>query len=76
MHTDKELTWGGGLKGIFWGEHVFQLEPKIGGKTRLIHNEDFSGIAVGFSDLPTDLLTKGYVHTNEALKARAEALPL
>ena len=69
---DREITWGGGIKGIFWGEHVFLLEEVAGG-TRLIHNEDFTGFAIHFADLPPEVLTEGYRLMNEALKVRAEA---
>jgi len=67
----RELTWGGGIKGVFYGEHVFLLEDVPGG-TRLIHNEDFTGMFVGFADLPPDVLTEGYKAMNKALKKYLE----
>lgn len=70
----EELTWGGGIKGIFYGEHVFLLRNTESGGTHLSHNEDFSGFAVGFADLPPDVLTEGYERMNAALKKRAETL--
>jgi hypothetical protein len=69
----KELTWGGGIKGIFFGEHVLRLEAAGPGRTRLIHNEDFTGAAIPFADLPPAVLTEGYARMNAALKRRAEA---
>ena len=72
IEANREVTWGGGIKGIFWGEHVLKLEPLAGGRTRLIHNEDFIGVGVGLANLPADVLTEGYRRMNEALKRRAE----
>ena len=70
---NKEITWGGGIHGIFYGEHSFLLEQIGQDKTRLKHNEDFSGIAVGFIDLPPDVIAKGYQLMNLALKERVES---
>ncbi len=67
----RELTWGGGIHGIFFGEHVFLLEPLRADATRLVHKEDFVGIAVPFASL--DAIEAGYRQMNRALKKRAEA---
>ncbi|MEM9061140.1 MAG: SRPBCC domain-containing protein [Pseudomonadota bacterium] len=75
LETDRELTWGGGIRGVFHGEHVFLLEDLGAKRTRLIHNEDFRGLFIGFADLPPDVLTEGYVRMNEALKAYLEDQP-
>jgi hypothetical protein len=40
--------------------------------TRLLHNEDFTGMFVGFADLPPDVLTQGYKGMNKALKKYVE----
>lgn len=72
LRKNQDLTWGGGIKGIFYGEHVFKLEKVEENKTRLIHNEDFEGLFIGFSDLPPDVLTNGYRMMNEALKSYVE----
>ncbi len=69
---NKEITWGGGIRGIFYGVHSFLLEPGSEGKTLLKHNEDFSGIAIGFADLPPDVIAEGYHQMNMALKAILE----
>jgi hypothetical protein len=66
----RELTWGGGVRGIFHGEHVFLLEEIDAGNTRLVHREDFVGIAVPFASL--DAIEDGYRQMNRALKIRAE----
>ena len=41
-----EFRWLGrvGIRGVFDGEHYFQLEPTDDGETRFIHGENFSGI--------------------------------
>ena len=70
---NKEITWGGGIRGIFYGKHSFLLEQISQDKTLLKHNEDFSGIAVGFADLPPDIIAKGYQLMNLALKKRVES---
>jgi len=72
MEKDRELTWGGGMKGIFHGEHVFLLEEVGPNQTKLIHNEDFKGIFIGFADLPPDVIEQGYKQMNEALKIEME----
>jgi len=72
LQQGRELTWGGGIKGLFYGEHVFLLEDVLGG-TRLVHNEDFTGLFVGFADLPPDVLTQGYKEMNKALKEYVES---
>lgn len=73
LRENAELTWGGGIKGVFYGEHVFELHALDGNRTRLIHNEDFEGAFIGFADLPGDVLTQGYKLMNEALKRHIEA---
>ena len=70
---NKEITWGGGIRGIFYGVHSFLLEPGSEGKTLLKHNEDFTGIAIGFADLPPDVIADGYHQMNMALKAIVES---
>ncbi len=66
----QELTWGGGIKGLFHGEHVFIIETTKEGNSKLIHKEDFDGIFVPFASL--DTIKKGYHQMNVALKKRAE----
>jgi len=73
LRENAELTWGGGLKGVFYGEHVFELRKLDENRTLLVHNEDFKGLFVGFADLPADVLTMGYERMNQALKDHLEA---
>lgn len=68
----EELTWGGGIRGIFYGEHVFELSSIGKGKTRLIQRETFSGLAIPFAEL--DAIEEGYSLMNVALKQRAESM--
>jgi len=72
LKDNQELTWGGGIKGIFYGEHVFLLEDSDGGRTKMVHNEDFTGLFIGFADLPPDVLTEGYRRMNLAFKIFVE----
>ena len=72
VEPERELTWGGGLRGIFVGEHVFELEPLPAGATRLVQRESFVGLAVPFARL--EAIEEGYGEVNRALKTRAEAL--
>ncbi len=71
----KELRWLGrvGVKGIFDGEHSFQIEEIENEKIRFIHKEQFSGIFVPFFRKSLQNGThRGFVEMNEALKKRAE----
>jgi len=67
----QRLIWGGGIEGIFYGKHVFELLSLREGVTRLVHKERFSGIAIPFAELGS--IEEGYNLMNEALKKRAEA---
>jgi len=70
LEPNVELTWGGGIKGLFHGKHVFRLESAGNGITRLVQQEDFVGIFVPFASL--DAIDEGYRLMNERLKERAE----
>ena len=69
----RTLVWGGGVPGVFRGEHRFDLAPGPDNITDLSHTERFSGLFIGFADLPVGVLTRGYEHMNAALKSRIEA---
>lgn len=64
------LTWGGGIRGIFTGEHTFALEVQAPCQTKLVHKEVFNGIAVPFASL--DTIEEGYQQMNQALKTYLE----
>jgi hypothetical protein len=66
----KELRWIGkiGFGGIFDGEHSFRLEPLPNGRTRLIQEERFNGIAVPFTTHMLNTTIKPQFHAmNQAL---------
>ena len=77
--ADSELRWLGHflVRGVFDGEHYFQMTPNAQGGTRFVHGERFSGLLVGLAKSSLEGGTRsGFVAMNEALKARAEAAGL
>jgi len=70
LETARILSWGGGIPGIFRGEHVFELQALDEQHTRLLHFEEFSGFAVPFASL--EAIEAGYKQMNQSLKTRAE----
>lgn len=71
LDRNKELTWGGGVPGIFTGEHQFILSRNADASTHLIHKELFQGWVVPFASL--EAIEEGYRRMNEALKLKVEA---
>ncbi len=74
--SEVEFRWKGKLifKGLFDGEHRFQLIDNQNGTTTFIHSEKFSGILVPFLKKMLDTNTKnGFTVMNEAIKKRAES---
>jgi len=75
LSENTQFRWLGslGFKGIFDGEHIFELFEEENGKTRFIHREKFSGILVPLLWKQLNVKTrKGFDMMNEALKERAE----
>lgn len=73
--ANRTFRWLGhlGFKGIFDGEHIFQLEKMDSNCTRFIHKESFNGILVPLLWKQLDSGTrKGFVRMNEELKERSE----
>ncbi len=73
---EKEFKWLGKLwvKGLFDGEHRFQLIDNQNGTTTFIQSEKFKGILVPLLKKMLDQKTlKGFIGMNEALKLRAES---
>lgn len=68
---EKRLIWGGGILGLFIGEHVFELQKTSNQSTLLIQRELFTGIAIPFAEL--DTIEEGYQLMNKALKKKVEA---
>lgn len=74
--SEREFKWRGslGIKGVFDGEHFFQLEAINERQTRLVHGENFSGILSGLMLMLIGKKTEsGFKAMNEALKAHVEA---
>jgi hypothetical protein len=70
------LRWLGSLliKGLFDGEHIFELEALSDGKTHFIHREEFFGVYVPILWWKFAPLTlRGFQAMNQELKSRAEA---
>ena len=70
------FSWQGRLlvRGLFDGEHIFELQPIGDDRVRFIHRENFSGVLVPLMRL-IGVLRKtrpGFIMMNEALKARME----
>ena len=48
VEPGRELRWGGGVPGMMFGSHYFELRPVPGAReqTELVHAETFSGLMV------------------------------
>ena len=69
------LRWRGHLlfKGLFDGEHSFQLKQQSDGACVLLHEEEFCGVLAGlFMRRFAQQLTAQFTAMNKALKQRAE----
>jgi hypothetical protein len=69
------LRWQGrlGLRGLLDGDHLFVLEPHGATRSRLVQQEQFSGLLVPFLQRSLDRGTLPAFHAmNAALKDRAE----
>jgi len=74
VEPNKELRWIGKVPpgGIFDGEHSFRLEALPDGRTRLIQEEKFRGVAIPFTrSMLTNTIEPQFVAMNHALAARA-----
>ena len=72
---NEELRWKGKLfmKGLFDGEHYFQLTENPDRSTTFTHGKNFSGILVRLLKKKLDTETKeGFVKMNIALKKEVE----
>lgn len=73
---NRELRWRGTMIAnfFFWGEHFIELTKTAQNKTRVVHGEDFGGFLLKFLLGQMGATQRGFVHMNQALKRRAEAL--
>jgi hypothetical protein len=75
VNEHKELKWKGKLllKGLFDGEHQFEIIDNKNGTVTLVQSENFTGILVPPFKKTIKINTKnGFVLMNEKLKERAE----
>lgn len=75
VQPPRELRWLGrvGIRGIFDGEHAFQIQSVAPGRVRLVQSERFSGLLVPLLRRTIDQAAAGFEAMNEALRARVEA---
>ncbi len=72
---EKELRWLGHLmfKGLFDGEHIFELKDNGDGTTTFMQSENFNGLLVRIFSKRLDEETKpGFELMNRILKGIAE----
>jgi hypothetical protein len=71
----EELRWIAKLwfKGLFDGEHFFQLSAIDRNRTRLVQGENFSGLLVKLAANTLTQNARGFVGMNAALKRRVES---
>jgi hypothetical protein len=70
-----ELRWLGHFlfRGIFDGEHYFQIAQSTPGRVRFVQGEKFSGLLVSLAKATLERGTRaGFIAMNQALKNRAE----
>ena len=76
VEPNRRLRWMGRFlfRGIFDGEHYFEIEKLGTDRVRFIHGERFSGVLVPLMRSSLDGGTRaGFEAMNRALKARAES---
>ena len=75
VDPSREFRWLGHLlvKGVFDGEHIFEIEPDGDARCSFVQREEFSGILVPLMLAMIRKSTeRGFNEMNQALKARAE----
>jgi hypothetical protein len=77
VDPNRELRWLGRLliPRLFDGEHYFTIEPLEENRVRFIHGETFRGVMIPFCGGMLEKTRHGFEQMNDALKARAEAVP-
>lgn len=72
---DKNITWLGKaiVRGLFDGQHCFELHDNGNGTTSFVQKESFSGLLIPFCKKMIEVNTlNGFISMNEALKKRVE----
>ena len=64
-----------GVRGLFDGEHIHEIEELQRGRTRFVQRERFTGGLVLFAGAILRKAEKGFRRMNAELKARAERPP-
>ena len=74
-HDRHFLNWAGGVPcGIFHGNHWIILTAESETRTRMEHNEDFTGLLPALNlGMPFAKVARNYVYINEAVKRVVEA---
>ena len=75
LRPEKSFRWLGHfiIKGLFDGEHLFNLEVVAENETRLIHGENFTGMLSGLIlKMIEEKSLAGFEKMNAALKQEAE----
>jgi hypothetical protein len=72
FERERELRFRGHffVRGLFDGEHFFQLVPMGENKTRFVQGEDFTGILVKFMNRALTARARGFALMNLALRQR------
>ena len=71
---NRKLKWlgSGPVKGLFDGQHSFELEQLEDGTVKFIHEERFTGLLVGLFKKVLIKTEIGFKQMNEALKEKSE----
>ena len=75
LRTEIEFRWVGHLlvRGLFEGEHIFEISASAAEGVRLVHREEFRGVLVPLFWSSLDTHTRqGFEAMKAALKKRAE----
>jgi hypothetical protein len=75
VEPGRRVVWLGhlGIRGIFDGEHIQEVEPISPGRTRYVQRENLSGVLVPFVGGILRKTEAGFRRMNEQLKERAES---
>lgn len=74
VEPGRELRWIGkiGFGGVFDGEHAFRIEPLPNGRSKLIQEETFRGVAVPFTTgMLRDTIEPQFHAMNQAIAEQA-----